>query len=51
MFDKLIFENLSLYQYFQKCEYDKKKAQESRRKRVEDDGPCHEEASETGDQR
>jgi len=49
MYEKLMHENFSLYQYFLRCEAQQK--EEARRKRVEDDGPCHEEASETGDQR
>ena len=48
MLEKYMFDNLKLYQYFQRCEAEKKEA--ARRKHAEDDGPCHEEASENGDQ-
>lgn len=51
MFDKLMFENLKLYEYFQRCRYEERKAQELRRKHAEDDGPNHEESSENGGQR
>lgn len=49
MFEKLMHDNLSLFQYFQRCEAERK--EEVRRKHAEDDGPCHEEASETEGQR
>ena len=42
MLEKYMFDNLKLYQYFQRCEAERK--EEARRKRAEDDGPCHEEA-------
>ena len=48
MLEKYMYDNLTLYQYFQRCEAERK--EEARRKRVEDDGPCHEEAFENGDQ-
>ena len=48
MFEKLMHDNLSLFQYFQRCEAERKEA--ARRKHAEDDGPCHEEAFENGDQ-
>ena len=48
MLEKYMYDNFSLYQYFQRCEAERK--EEARRKRVEDDGPYHEEAFENGDQ-
>lgn len=51
MLEKYMYDNLSLYQYFQRCRFEEKQAQELRRKRAEDDGPTHEESSENGDQR
>lgn len=50
MLEKYMFDNLRLYEYFQRCRAEEKKAQELRRKHAEDDGPCHEESFENGDQ-
>lgn len=48
MYEKLMYDNFRLYQYFLRLESQQK--EEVRRKRAEDDGPNHAEASEIGDQ-